>query len=68
LAEAQDAMLGYARCMRGEGIEMPDPKNGRMEFKSGPDSPRFRAADGVCHRSLAEVEKNTGGVKRRESR
>jgi hypothetical protein len=68
LAEAQDAMLRYARCMRGVGIEMPDPKNGRMEFKGGPASPRFKAADRVCHRSLAEVEKNSGGVKRRESR
>jgi hypothetical protein len=51
---------------------MPDPKGGRMEFKSGPgggpDSPRFKAADRVCHRSLAEVGKNTGGIKRKESR
>jgi hypothetical protein len=72
LAEAQDAMLRYARCMRGEGIDMPDPKNGRMEFKSGPgggpDSPRFKAADRVCHRYLAEGEKNIGGIKRKESR
>jgi hypothetical protein len=72
LAEARDAMLGYARCMRGEGIAMPDSKNGRMELESGPgggpDSPRFKAADGVCRRCLAGVEKNVGGVRRRESR
>jgi hypothetical protein len=72
LAEAQDAMLRYARCMRGEGIDMPDPKGGRMEFNSGPGggpgSPRFKAADRVCRRYLAEVEKNTGGVRRKESR
>jgi hypothetical protein len=68
-AEAQDAMLKYARCMRGEGIDMPDPKNGRMELRSGPgggpDSPRFKAADKACHRYLAEIERNA--ARRQES-
>jgi hypothetical protein len=29
-AKAKDAMLAYAKCMRGEGVDMPDPK-----FSSG---------------------------------
>jgi hypothetical protein len=30
----KDAALEYARCMREHGVDMPDPVNGRFEFRS----------------------------------
>ena len=36
-AKAKDAMLAYAKCMRGEGVNMPDPK-----FSSGGGGATFR--------------------------
>jgi hypothetical protein len=63
-AKAKDALLAYTRCMRSHGVKIPDP-----EFSSGgslasvggpgqtnPDSPKFKAADKVCHKYLGEVE------------
>jgi hypothetical protein len=65
-AKFQDAFLDYARCMRGEGVNIPDPKAGKggggIVFRVGdpnapdPDSPRYRAADRKCHSALAEVD------------
>jgi hypothetical protein len=69
-AKAKDAMLAYARCMRAQGVDMPDPQfsSGGFSFKLGgprskggstgpnPDSPAFKAADKVCHKYLADVE------------
>jgi hypothetical protein len=47
--------LAYARCMRQQGIDMPDPKfdaQGRMAMQLpagiGPDNPEFKAADQAC--------------------
>jgi hypothetical protein len=70
-ARMQDALFAYARCMRGEGIDMPDPKvdGGRVMFRMGepgkpgvdPESPRFKAADKTCHKHLAEVEEMRAG-------
>jgi hypothetical protein len=70
-AKMQDAFVAYAGCMRGHGINMPDPKSGSggIGFRvqsgkgtggptgPGPDSPVFRAADKACHRFLAGIEK-----------
>jgi hypothetical protein len=70
-AKLQDAFVAYAGCMRGKGIDMPDPKVGshgvEMAIKTGqggagaptggPDSPVFKAADKACHHFLAGVDK-----------
>jgi hypothetical protein len=73
-AKLQDAFVAYAGCMRGKGIDMPDPKVGshgvEMRIVKGqggpgkglttgpaPDSPAFKAADKVCHKFLAGVDK-----------
>jgi hypothetical protein len=75
-AKAKDAMLAYAKCMRDQGVNMPDPKfsssGGGTTFQFGgpgkggnagpnPDSPTFKAADKVCHTKLAALGKNGPG-------
>jgi hypothetical protein len=61
-AKQRDAFVAYARCMRGKGITMPDPKvsaNGiqmRLGPGANPDSPKFKAADAACHPILSAVE------------
>jgi hypothetical protein len=68
LAQMQDRMLAFARCMRRHGINIPDPKitNGGMGIigKGGPDtlnpsSPQFQAAQKACSSYLG---KNAGFV------
>ena len=60
LAKQRDAFVAYARCMRGKGINMPDPKvsgNGvQMSIGKGirPDSAIFKAADKACHTLLGK--------------
>jgi hypothetical protein len=42
-AKLQEAALSYARCMRGQGVDMPDPKlagNGGLTFQVGPGGPK----------------------------
>lgn len=63
LARHRDAFVAYARCMREEGIDMPDPgADGGFRFKVGdpaapdPASPRYRRADEACHDHLAAVD------------
>jgi hypothetical protein len=74
-AKVQDAMLAYAKCMRGHGVDMPDPKfsGGGATFQLGgpgnkggntgpnPDSPTFKAADEACHSKLAGLGKGGPG-------
>jgi hypothetical protein len=65
-AEMQDAMLAYARCMRKEGIDMPDPQfdGGGVQFRMrergqggvDPESTAFKAADKTCHHLLDDIE------------
>jgi hypothetical protein len=63
-AKLQDAFLAYSKCMRGKGINLPDPKfdGGKvtMALKRGsgpnPESPAFKAADKACHPVLAAFE------------
>lgn len=61
-AKRNDALIGYARCMRSKGIDFPDPQisaNGvKMMLGRGvrPESPKFKAADKACHPMLAAVE------------
>lgn len=59
----EDAFLEYARCMRDEGIDMPDPDfsggggPGGGGFFEGldRDDPDFQAADGVCRDMLQDA-------------
>jgi hypothetical protein len=53
----QDAALRYARCMRQNGVDFPDPKfeNGGIRFGGpglNPNSPRFQQADKACRRFM----------------
>lgn len=72
-ARLQDAFVKYARCMRGKGIDMPDPKPGEggLVFRLGdpnapnPESARFKEADRACHGLLAEADR---AVSRERSR
>jgi hypothetical protein len=65
-AKRDDALIGYARCMRGKGINFPDPKieGNRVSMMLGrgvrPDSPKFKAADKACQPILAAVEPKGG--------
>jgi hypothetical protein len=49
-AKLQEAALSYARCMRGQGVDMPDPKlagNGGLTFQAGPGSgPKSNSSTG----------------------
>ena len=69
VAKQRDAFVGYARCMRSKGINMPDPKvsgNGiQLSVGKGirPESTVFKAADKACHPLLGEPEGARGGTK-----
>jgi hypothetical protein len=48
-AKLQEAALNYARCMRGQGVNMPDPKlagNGGLTFQAGPGGPKSSNGSG----------------------
>ena len=51
-ADAKKAMLAYAKCMRGHGVDMPDPQfNGNRIMQRGPqkvDRAKMRVADKAC--------------------
>ena len=57
-AEFEQQALAFARCMRQQGIDMPDPEfegGGRMRqrmgeggLRRGPEDPRFREAEEKC--------------------
>ena len=61
--KARDAMVAYARCMRQQGIDMPDPtddglvlkKDGGQAAGSDPETPAFKQADRACRHHLANV-------------
>ena len=70
-AAARKALLKYARCMRGKGIDFPDPTfdaNGRPQFtRNGApggaqgqnrDDPKFQTAAQTCRQ---QVGGNSGG-------
>jgi len=53
-AKLQEAALNYARCMRGQGVNMPDPKlagNGGLTFQVGPGSGAPKSSNGSGPRS-----------------
>lgn len=64
--QAQEGALRFARCMRGEGLDFPDPQvaadggirirnrrdAGGPRLSPGPDDPKFRAATEKCRKHL----------------
>ncbi len=68
-AEVQDGFVKYARCMRSEGVDVPDPKAGAgglvfdARDPNAPDvkSPKYKDADRKCHRHLADIDKTVQG-------
>jgi hypothetical protein len=66
-ARRNDALIAYARCMRGKGIDFPDPQisgnhvSQRLGRDANPNAPKFRAADRACHPIVARVMPGGGG-------
>jgi len=59
--DRRDAILAFAKCMRDQGIDMPDPKfDGGRVFQRGPDervSPeKMRKAEAACRKHMEDVE------------
>ena len=55
-SEVEDAMVEYTRCMRADGVEMPDPGFSSDEgivHLGGMVGDEFEAADAIC-RSVFE--------------
>jgi hypothetical protein len=59
--ELLEAALRYARCMRGHGVEVPDPSPGQggvIKIGPGndanPNDPSFQAADRACRHFLPQ--------------
>jgi hypothetical protein len=66
-SDLRDAGLKFARCMRENGIDMPDPKTDEngvmiaegdegMGLEGGQPSSRFRAAEQKCRKHLENVK------------
>jgi hypothetical protein len=61
-AEARDAMLAHAKCMREHGVDMPDPQfDGGRVLQRGPAegsaSPeKVREAEEACKKHLEDIE------------
>lgn len=65
----QDAALAFAKCMRGHGIDMPDPTFGKggiiIQKNNGsrgqnPDDPKFKAALKACQPIVEEAARKAG--------
>ena len=61
--DSEEAMLAFARCMRANGVDMPDPRAGEGAFVITPDTDpsegsreRFREAGDKCRRHLEGIE------------
>ena len=58
--KALDGALKFARCMRGEGIDVPDPQKGANGLvkvggpRQNPENPRNRAAAQKCGKHLQD--------------
>ncbi|NUS12732.1 MAG: hypothetical protein HOY69_15255 [Streptomyces sp.] len=69
-AAGQDRGVKFAQCMRGEGIDMPDPKDGSGaqglagvldKAMQGPDKQKVQDAVGACRRYLPAGSVDGGG-------
>ncbi|GAA0944881.1 hypothetical protein [Nonomuraea longicatena] len=60
---AQDAQLKFAQCMRENGIDMPDPQEGRMQIKvpEGTDKAKVDEAHKKCDKFLKEAAGERAG-------
>jgi hypothetical protein len=63
-----DGAVKYAECMRENGVpNFPDPENGRLVLRAGPDSgidpnsPEFRSAQEACQSLAPSGAQNGGG-------
>lgn len=69
--EMQDALLNFARCMRENGINVPDPvfrsggwdvsDNGGGGQTVDPESPTYKAAAKACNHFIADLERFGSG-------
>jgi hypothetical protein len=61
-AEFREAALDYAKCMRENGVDVPDPQfegDGGMLMRgprSGADGPAVRQAEEECRKHLEKIE------------
>jgi hypothetical protein len=54
--DREQAALDYARCMREHGVDMPDPVNGRFEFKNERrDQRKLEEAQQACQDILRDA-------------
>ena len=63
--DRQEASLKFAKCMREHGVEMEDPKNGRITIKSGPGQQKtMEKAQQACQKFMGggPDEKSAGGA------
>jgi predicted small secreted protein len=66
-SQLQDTLLKFAQCMRGEGIDMPDPDMSKLGSGGNPfgsldrDDPKVAAATEVCQKVFAESGLMPGG-------
>jgi hypothetical protein len=61
--QQQQQMLAFARCMRQQGIDMPDPKpGGGLDMRGvDSDSPKFQAAQQACKQYTPNGGKQSSG-------
>jgi hypothetical protein len=61
--QQQQQLVAYARCMRQQGIDMPDPKPGGGFDMRGVDSetPKFQAAEQACKQYTQNGGKQSSG-------
>ena len=62
-AEQLQKALQFARCMRQHGIDVPDPgADGGIQIRgSGPDDPKFKAAQQACQQFEPGGKRTTTG-------
>lgn len=54
--DRQDKALEFAKCMRENGVEMDDPKGGRITIKGGPgDQEAMEKAQEACQKYLPPI-------------
>jgi hypothetical protein len=58
--KGRDAALAYTRCMRENGVDIPDPQPGdrglRLMPEKGTSPEKMQAADKVCRKHLEAIE------------
>jgi hypothetical protein len=62
--QQQQQLLAFARCMRQQGIDMPDPKpGGGFDLRGvNSDTPKFQAAQQTCQKYQPKRgEQSSGG-------